>query len=107
MATLISSANNHFLLQPHPVNMHDETIEWLSEMEFCKTELIFLTRLLNKSFLKAMTKKEISSVTLLGKRTHTFYQKTWKQLYDSIVVHEKHLASLDENSFSFDEKIII
>ena len=106
MTKLISAPNSDFLLQEHPVNMHMETTEWLSDFEFCKTELAFLTNLLKKVFLNANNKRKISEATLLEKKVKLFSEKTLKALHDSVIEHEQHLASLDENAFAQDASVI-
>ena len=106
MTTLISAPTNDFLLQEHPVNMHVETTDWLSELEFCKTELAFLTNLLKKVFLNANNKRKISEAASLEKKVKLFSEKTLEVLHDSVIKHEQHLASLDENAFAQDEHVI-
>lgn len=106
MTKLISAPTNEFLLQEHPVNMHVETTDWLSELEFCKTELSFLTNLLKKVFLNANNKKRMSEAASLEKKVKLFSEKTLKELHGSVIKHEQHLASLDENAFAQDESVI-
>lgn len=106
MTKLISSPTNDFLLQEHPVNMHVETTDWLSELEFCKTELSFLTNLLKKVFLNANNKRRISEATSLEMKVKLFSEKMLKELREAVIKHEQHLASLDENKFAQDEQVI-
>jgi hypothetical protein len=100
MTTLIPVPKNDFLLQEHPVNMHEETMEWLSELEFCKTELAFLSKLLNKALFNTGSIRKISELDMLDKKIKVFKEKTLKEIHDSVIRHELHLASLDENAFA-------
>ena len=106
MTRLIAPSKNDFLLQEHPVNMHVEAREWLSELEFCKTELAFLNKLLNKAFLSAVSIKKINALDIIDKKIKVFKEKMLKEILDSVILHEQHLASLDENSFAQDAHVI-
>ncbi len=106
MTTLISTPKNDFLLQEHPVNMHEETMEWLSELKFCKIELAFLNKLLNKAFLSSVSIKKINALDELDKKIKVFREEMFKEIYDSVISHEQHLALLDENAFAQDAHVI-
>lgn len=106
MKKLISTAKSTYLLTEHPVNMHVETTDWLSDIEFCKTELAFLAKLQNRVFLNANNKRKINQATALDKKIKLFREKTLLKIHDSIIKHENHLASLDENAFTQDRHVI-
>lgn len=106
MTTLISASKNDFLLQEHPVNMHEETMEWLSELEFCNTELEFLNMLLNKASLNRVSIKKLNDLDVLDKKVKLFRRKTIREINDSVTEHENHLSSLDENAFAQDAHLI-
>ncbi|HKR04581.1 MAG TPA: hypothetical protein VJY62_08080 [Bacteroidia bacterium] len=106
MTTLISASKNDFLLGEHPVNLHVETTEWLSDIEFCKTELAFLCKLLNKVLFSTGNIRKINELDMIDKKIKVFKEKTLKEIHDSVISHEQHLASLDENAFAQEANVI-
>jgi hypothetical protein len=106
MSTLIESPKSDYLLQPHPSDLHNEATEWISDLEFCKTELIFLNKLLDKSFLKTKGKERLADLLAFEKKIRFFRANTLKSIHSEVIVHERHLASLDENVFAQDEQSI-
>jgi hypothetical protein len=104
MKKLIAPAKSNFMLQVGHDYLHHETTEWLSELEFCKTELSFLTKLLDKAFLRVRGKLKVNELTEIEKKVKSFRTKTLKLLHDGIIAHEQHLGALDELTFKQDEE---
>jgi hypothetical protein len=99
MTSLLTAAKNEYLLEQGHNYMHDETISWLSDLEFCRTELAFLTRLLDKTFLRVKSAQKISDLIQLEKKVKTFRMMSVKALHDEVVNYERELSLLDENKF--------
>jgi hypothetical protein len=95
MTTLISKAGSEYLLQSGLDVLHRETLEWLSELEFVKIELSFLLKLTDKAFLKARGAQKLSELNSIENRLKVTRNKTLKELYESLTMHEEHLSALD------------
>ena len=106
MTKLLSPAKKMFLLMEHPVNMHDELTQWISELEFCKTELLFFQKLLNKYFLKISVEKKIGKFNILENKLKKFQNDKFYKIYDALIAHEHQLSDLDKDKFSTLEKLI-
>jgi hypothetical protein len=107
MTKLLTPANSNFLLMEHPVNMHGEVIQWVSELEFCNVELRFLKKLLRKYFLNTGSKKKLAVFYTFELKLKKFHEKNYKQMYDAVVVHEHQLSELDKDKFSQNQNKII
>ncbi len=106
MATIISKSKSDYLHQPTQDNLHKETTDWLSEIEFSATELAFLNKLTDKRFLRNKGAQNINKLNALDKKVKSFQRKTLKTLNDEVIHHEQHLGALDENMFSQNEQSI-
>lgn len=106
MATLIGPAKNDFLLLEHPVNMHEEVTQWLSDLEFCNTELNFLQKLLNKYFLRISVKNKLTALNRLELKLKSIQTKNFKKIHSAILLHEHRLSELDKDKFLINEKSI-
>lgn len=106
MAKLLTQAKGDFLLMEHPVNMHEEVTQWISELEFCNTELLFLQNLLNRYFLQISVKKRIEEFKILESKLKTFHTKYFREFHDAVLRHEHDLSELDKDIFSQNGKTI-
>ncbi|MEO8146775.1 MAG: hypothetical protein ABI723_04005 [Bacteroidia bacterium] len=106
METLTTTFAKESRLQFNPHDIYISTIEWLSELEFSKTELSLLSKLLDKSFLRAHKQQEYCELLRLDKRVKLFLNYTLRDMQRKIAEHEKHFVLLDENIFTQDEQFI-
>jgi hypothetical protein len=107
MTILLSPATSDYLLEPAPDHLHQDATEWLSDLEFCKTELSFLNKLLDKTFLRSSATQMQNDLAALDNRVKFFRTVSLKKLHDEIINHERRLAVLDEDVFSMDRESII
>lgn len=106
METLLAPPQNELLLQLSLDDLHHTTTEWISKLEFCKTELSFLTKLLDKYFLRVKGNQKITELTSLSIKVKSLRNKALKELHNSVIVHERNLASLHANMLIQDEQAI-
>lgn len=106
MTTLIERPKSDYLLMPHQADLHEDAMEWLSDLEFCKTELSFLNKLLDKSFLRVKGAQKLSELLAFEKKIRLFRSNSIKNIHDRVVHHEQRLEELDENMFAQDEQEI-
>ncbi len=104
MPKLLPQANNKFLLPPHPVNMHNDVVQWLSELEFCNVELTFFIKLLRKNNFYTSSKKRVTSYYALEIKLKKFQEKNLKTTFKGLVKHEHNLSEIDKNKLVMDVK---
>jgi len=105
METLLAPPEK--ILQTGMDELHRETIDWVMELEFCKTELSFLGKLLDKYFLKIKGNQQLSELTKLDIKVRAFRGTTLNFLHRELVSHEKHIAELEEKKVrQQDEQIV-
>jgi hypothetical protein len=104
MTTLLSPAKSDYLLEMDFSSLHSESIEWLSEIEFCNTELAFLEKLMNKAFLRVNNVNKLQELNALERKGKELKTQSLKKLYNEVIIHERNLASFDENMFSMNEQ---
>jgi hypothetical protein len=106
MTTLLAPPKNDFLLQTGISELHSDVIRWLDEIEFYKTEVSFLIKLMNRHLLRINQSEKVNSLLELEKRVKNYrtlkLSKVMLALYDL----ESHLSRLDEVLFSQDEQMI-
>ena len=106
MTTLLAPPKNDFLLQTVISELHGDVIRWLDEIEFYKTEVSFLIKLMNRHLLRINQSEKVNSLLELEKRVKNYrtlkLSKVMLALYDL----ESHLSRLDEVLFSQDEQMI-
>lgn len=99
-------ATSKFILPAHPVNMHNDVVNWISELEFCELELAFFRKLLKQNnFYTASNKKQISYYSLALK-IKRFQEKNLKSVFKDVIKHEHRLSELDKNKIVSDEKAL-
>ncbi len=76
---------------------HDQSVVWLSDLEFMKGEQIFLEHLLSSHFLDLSTAKLYDPTRKLIKKLIDVKQMG-NQLFDTIQLHDKHVSIWIENS---------
>lgn len=99
MTKLLSPTNGAYLLGPAPEHLHRESLNWLSELEFYKTEIAFLTKLLDIAFLRITSGQNLDELNVLEKKVRSFREKRLDELHNKIMRHENHLSELDEDVF--------
>ncbi|MCX6290982.1 MAG: hypothetical protein NT126_04395 [Bacteroidetes bacterium] len=88
-------ADNKYLLQPSIQQLHDDANVWLSELEFYKTELSFLSKIFEKYFLRIKGNYKLIDLITLELRVKSFRSKKLADLYKDILDHENHLSDLE------------
>jgi lipase chaperone LimK len=99
MTALLSPATGDYLLMPAPEQLHQEAVEWLSDLEFYATELNFFSHLLTTTRLVAESPAVEDQLTRLEKKVDRFREKRLSPLRQSLVAFEKHLSDLDLETF--------
>lgn len=99
MTKQLTQATGAYLLQPAPQHLHNEALEWLSDLEFYKTEISFLTKLLDIAFLRVTSDENLNQLKALERKVRSFREKTLDDLHLLITKHENHLSKLDEDVF--------
>ena len=107
MTTLVAPVKTDHLLPAAPEHLHQDATEWLSDLEFCRTELSFLIKLLDKTFLRVRGTQRLDDLSILEKKVRALRAKPLKQLHDAVILHEQHLASLDLDEFSLNRQSIV
>lgn len=109
MAQLLVSAKSDFLLEAPLEVLHEESLEWLEEIEFWKDETAFFyTLMITKS------EEQPPSKSLLGIQNHIIYLSAEKidDLKLAIQRHERYLAGMlkskrqDEGAYRAQHKAI-
>ena len=90
----ILSTTGKYMLQPSLINMHKQSLEWLSHTEYWKKELSFFQKLIDKfspAFKTVDQKKRIDHF----QNIIIYYNgEVVDELRKKIRVHEGHLASM-------------
>ena len=76
--------------------LHDQTMQWLNELEFLQDEQKFLENLLISHFLDLSTPNLYEPTKKVIKKLKEA-EKKGIELYDIIQTHNKHLATLMES----------
>ena len=97
MTELLTPAKTDYLLPESeaPVQHHREVTDWLSEMEFFKTELDFFSHLLDNAWLRVVRAQTTVELESLEKKMMGFTGKELPALHEALVMHEKLLAAKD------------
>lgn len=82
------------------------TIEWLSELEFSRTELSMLSKFLDKSFLRLHKKHRYNELLQLDQKVKKFLNDNLKRMQDKIKTHERHYVLLNENVLAQNDVVI-
>ena len=106
MTMLLEQEKGAYLLKPPMESLHHEVTEWLSELDFCKAELAFLSKVLDKYFLRVKGSQKLSDLFVMEKKVKAFRSNALKEIHHVVIHHEQHLAALDEDKFSQDEQAI-
>ncbi len=77
--------------------LNDQSSEWLAELVFMQDEQKFLEHLLSSHFLDLSTEKYYDAAKKLINRLKEV-ESIGNSTYDTIQVHNKHLATLIESS---------
>jgi len=99
MKSLLTPAKSTYLLEQGPDYLHQETTEWLSELEFCKTELSFLAKLLDKAFLRVSDAQKLSDLASLEKKVKAVRTLTLQTVQEEVIKYERILSRIDQDQF--------
>ncbi len=78
------------------LKLHDETLQWLNELQFMQDEQTFLEHLLSSHFLDLSTEELYDPTRKLIKKLKDVEKNTDK-LIDIVHVHNKHMATYMES----------
>ncbi|HRH65005.1 MAG TPA: hypothetical protein PLU53_01780 [Bacteroidia bacterium] len=106
MTNLLTEAKSDYLLQTGISELHYEVTQWINEIEFYKTELFFLNKLLDRYLLRISNSEKVNAMLDLEKKVKSFRTGTLKKMIAAITEHEAELAKLDDNDLSQDEQRI-
>lgn len=106
MTTLLEQAGTDYLLQPGIDGLHAEATNWVSELEFCKAELQFLNKLLDKYFLRVKGEQKLLTLEAMEKKVRSFRSKILSLALKKVLAHKESLATLSEQVFHQDEQRI-
>ncbi len=105
MNKLITS-NTNYLLKPGHDQLFQEAREWKSDLEFYRTELSFLGKLLDKTFLRITTHAEIVELEDLNKKVTGLLDKKLEPLFKKTVAHEEYLGTMEGEKFHKSEDAV-
>ena len=106
MKALLSQAKNDYLLQVGIDYLQQESINWISELDFAETELSFLSNLLNKAFLFTKDDQKLKELNFLEEKVLLLKNNSLKQIKEKLIFHEEHLGNLEDNLISINEQFI-
>ncbi|MBK7854727.1 MAG: hypothetical protein IPJ79_07255 [Bacteroidetes bacterium] len=95
MPKLLIENSNKFMLPPHPIHMHDDVVNWISELEFCKIELLFFRKLLKQSVIVTKSKKRLNAYYSLELKLKKFDEVNLKKILGDIRLHEHNLSEAE------------
>ena len=76
--------------------LHEETMNWMNELEFMNDEQSFLEHLLGSHFLELSSSELYDSTRKLIKKLKEV-EKMGRALMDTIQLHNKHMATMIES----------
>lgn len=76
--------------------LHEETMNWMNELEFMEDEQSFLEHLLGSHFLELSSSELYDSTRKLIKKLKEV-EKMGRVLMDTIQLHNKHMATMIES----------
>jgi hypothetical protein len=88
---MLTSAKAEYLLQASLEVLHEQSLEWLNEMNFVKEEMTFLNRLLNRDAGHQFPTEECAA---LEKELTIFNSDIVDVLYRKIQEHERWLTDI-------------
>lgn len=88
---MLASPKSEYLLQASLEVLHEQSLEYLSELDFMKMEITFFNKLLNKNAGKQFPTEQAAA---LGKRMVKFMGQTLPDLRKKIVEHECWLSDI-------------
>ena len=106
MTTLLAAPKNDFLLQTGISELHSDVIRWLNEIEFYKTEISFLIKLMNRQLLRLNHSEKVNTLLELEKKVKNYRTIKLSKMMLALYDLESHLSKLDEDLFSQDEQKI-
>lgn len=94
---------DEYLDQASLDQLHRASRAWLSEIEFWKNEVQFLSNLASKDLMAFIAKEKISRATEVFAILKTWQKTELPSLKEMVALHERHLGVLLENPFNGDD----
>jgi hypothetical protein len=88
---MLTSPKTEYLLQSSLEVLHEQSLEYLNEIDFMKVEISFFNKLLNKNAGKQFPGEQSAA---LGKRMIKFVSSTIPDLRKKIMEHERWLSDI-------------
>lgn len=88
---MLTSPKSEYLLQASLEVLHEQSLEYLKELDFMKVEITFFNKLLNKNAGKRFPSEQAAA---LGKRMVKFTSQSLPDLRKKIVDHERWLSDI-------------
>ena len=103
MEFLVRPKADKFSYEASLEELHRGSRFWLTELEFWKDELSFLTHLTDRYFEEFVRKEQLGQAAEFFKKLRTLREERLGGLVDKVNKHESHLAVLLENPFEPDD----
>ncbi|GAL86666.1 hypothetical protein MYP_3896 [Sporocytophaga myxococcoides] len=97
MTQLLESPKTTYLLEGSLEVLHQQTREWLSEMDLWKDEILFFKNLINKQLLKVKTEDDKEELRDYEKILSKMHNDWLEHLYMQTQAHEMYLAGIMQN----------
>jgi len=94
MISVTGNLIGRYILQPSLINMHQDSLTWLSALLLWKEELAFYQRLLDRTPPKPLTEAEKNEANHLRSLIEIFGSREIDGFRQKIRVHESHLAQM-------------
>jgi len=88
---MLTSPKIEYLLQAGLEVLHEQSLEYLNEIDFMKVEITFFNKLLNKNAGKQFPSEQAAA---LSKRMIKFVTRVLPDLREKIVEHERWLSDI-------------
>ena len=85
--------------------LHDDSLKWITELDFIADEQAFLENLLSSHFLELSSSDHYEATRKLIKKLKEV-EKSGRELIDTIELHNKHMATMIESKqLEYDENL--
>ena len=85
--------------------LHDDSLKWITELDFIADEQAFLENLLSSHFLELSSSDHYEATRKLIKKLKEV-EKSGRELIDTIQLHNKHMATMIESKqLEYDENL--
>ena len=101
---LLPSPKTIYLLEANMEVLHEESREWLNEINFWRDEIAFFYTLMVKKAGKDFSPEKKEDIKYIQEEILSMTGKEFDDLEEAINQHENFLASLAESDFLDDER---